>query len=219
MKYKKQNGFTFIELIVVVGVMAILVGAITPVTVQYLEGQRKNTTIDNIAAIGEAIEEYYKVNNAFPPNLNSLIPDYINPKFTDSTERTDNSVLYDKWRQQYRYRNLSAVTAEIRSSGPDRRMNNRDDIVKTINTFKIRVEKTEKEITSLQQKVNIYNALRASNPGSYPALSTTSWPQALRRLQISGLLPNNSSTYNEYRRDEWNRNYSFDGVLIDSATY
>ncbi|MDO4188189.1 MAG: prepilin-type N-terminal cleavage/methylation domain-containing protein [Lachnospiraceae bacterium] len=51
-----NKGFSLIELIVVIAIMAILVGVLAPQFIKYVESSRQSTDIQNAAAIRSAIE-------------------------------------------------------------------------------------------------------------------------------------------------------------------
>lgn len=51
-----NKGFSLIELIVVIAIMAILVGVLAPQFMKYVESSRQSTDIQNAAAIRSAVE-------------------------------------------------------------------------------------------------------------------------------------------------------------------
>ena len=53
-----NKGFSLIELIVVIAIMAILVGALAPQYMKFVERSRKSADIQNVAAIKSALEIY-----------------------------------------------------------------------------------------------------------------------------------------------------------------
>lgn len=55
-KEMNNKGFSLVELIIVIAIMAILVGVLAPQFMKYLESSRQSTDIDSIAAYKTAIE-------------------------------------------------------------------------------------------------------------------------------------------------------------------
>ncbi len=60
MNKKEQNnkGFSLVELIIVIAIMAILVGVLAPQFIKYIESSRQSTDIQNASSIRSAIEAY-----------------------------------------------------------------------------------------------------------------------------------------------------------------
>jgi len=60
MEKRKLNneGFSLIELIVVIAIMAILVGSLAPQFMKYVESSRQSTDMQNASALKTAIEAY-----------------------------------------------------------------------------------------------------------------------------------------------------------------
>jgi type IV pilus assembly protein PilA len=56
---KNNKGFSLVELIVVIAIMAVLVGVLAPQFIKYVEKSREATDIQNISSIGDALMTYY----------------------------------------------------------------------------------------------------------------------------------------------------------------
>ncbi|MEG2232178.1 MAG: prepilin-type N-terminal cleavage/methylation domain-containing protein, partial [Lachnospiraceae bacterium] len=59
-KKKKRNnrGFSLVELIIVIAIMAVLVGVMAPQFFKYIERSRKSTDVQNVASIVTALQVY-----------------------------------------------------------------------------------------------------------------------------------------------------------------
>lgn len=55
---KSESGFTLIELVVVLGVLAILTATMVPLTINYLDKARTQRAVKDVAAIGQAITRF-----------------------------------------------------------------------------------------------------------------------------------------------------------------
>ena len=58
-KQKNKKGFSLVELIVVIAIMAVLVGVLAPQLIKYVEKSREATDIQNCDSIASALKSYY----------------------------------------------------------------------------------------------------------------------------------------------------------------
>ena len=69
-----RRGFTLIEMIVVIAVIAVLASIITPMIAKYLEDSKISRAVSDVKMIGAAIGDFYKDNARWPIFIDPTIP-------------------------------------------------------------------------------------------------------------------------------------------------
>jgi prepilin-type N-terminal cleavage/methylation domain-containing protein len=79
---RNKKGFSLIELCIVIGLMAILVGSITPVFIKRVQVKAGEKTAQEMSVIQQAALSYYVANNAWPVSIQVLQSEgYLNPSW------------------------------------------------------------------------------------------------------------------------------------------
>lgn len=110
----KQKGFTFIELMVVLAIIAMLVSIAMPRYFEGLEKSREAVLRENLSVMRKAIDHYYGDKNAYPPSLQSLVDErYL--KFIPEDPLTEQA---DTWQTVMPPDNSNRVY-DVHSGSPD----------------------------------------------------------------------------------------------------
>lgn len=75
MKNKKNKGFSLVELIVTIAIMAVLVGVTAPIFTKYIEKARRQTCYTNVDTINRAVQMMaYSDADTMEAFLNAAVP-------------------------------------------------------------------------------------------------------------------------------------------------
>ena len=126
------NGFTLIELMVVVVILSILAAVVIPRVMDRPEQARISAAKNNIRAISSALDMYRLDNFRYPTTdqgLNALVsPPDLQP-LPENWNRYMNRIPLDPWGNEFLYLYPGARSeVDVFSPGPNRRPGDGDDI-------------------------------------------------------------------------------------------
>lgn len=78
-KQKNNKGFSLVELIVVIAIMAVLVGVLAPQLIRYVEKSRESTDIQNCDNIVTALKSFYADKDDAPATVVVTLTTSANP--------------------------------------------------------------------------------------------------------------------------------------------
>jgi general secretion pathway protein G len=183
-------GFTLIEVIVVIAVLAILAGAMAPLIAAKVDQARRFATEDQLQALSDALRAYERDVDAFPPDTGNPVNDlgelqadtlglagWRGPYLTAQWAAGD--YAQDAWGGTITYAyTAGAATAVLTSAGPDQVAGNGDDLALTVVKDYASVERRVSDTYERLKLVagDVYGASPTKAPSSYtiPPGATTS---------------------------------------------
>lgn len=195
-----SSGFSLIEMIVVIAIMSILVGAAIPVTEKVIAYKSRKATREELEFLSLASAEFFRDTNRLPDSIEELIVDpgdsawagpYISGVLTDQITGLT-SYQVDAWSRAYEVE-VDGDVLTITSGGEDLAIGGTDIDVQLDVTW-IRREKTLEQLKLINQAVTLYNG-QFLTTSPLPAR----WTTALDMLVNRGFLPTTSG----YVKDAW----------------
>ena len=135
----KRSGMTLLEILIVLSIMAVLIAIIAP---RIIGAQKKGyikTTQVQIAAIKDALEQFYVDNSNFPQTEEGIAALFEKPtdekryKQWDGPYFDSEKLPVDPWGNEYKYEypptHGKRDFPNISSFGPDKEENTDDDVV------------------------------------------------------------------------------------------
>lgn len=202
---KAERGFTLIEILVAVAIMAMLAGAAIPVASKALSSAARKATREELVQVGAAAQEYFRDTNQSPKKVldlerKSKAPGWAGPYVSGAMQdplATTSPYTTDAWSREYRAK-VSGDVLTITSAGPDASFDTDDDVKIQVDFTPIRREETLEELKTLNQAIGLYNGLYGADK---PLPSA--WKKSLTMLVDAGFLPD----YDVYYSDSWGNAY------------
>lgn len=89
--FRRSGGFTLVEIVVVIGIMAVLTVIIYSSFDSSRAQSRDQKRISDISTIQISLEQYFQKNGIYPLALSALTPVYMSEIPTDSTNNYNNN--------------------------------------------------------------------------------------------------------------------------------
>jgi prepilin-type N-terminal cleavage/methylation domain-containing protein len=199
---RARRAFTLIELVIVIAILAIVAGSAVPVASKFFHSRARSATRTELAALSEAVSEYFRDTGALPASVGSLVVDPSLPGWAGpylAVETADawtgaSDLQLDAWARAYRFTASGSSALELASAAEDGTFGSEDDLVSRVDVTPVRREKTLRQLETLNTAITRYNATYL--PGS--PLSTT-YATLLTRLVTTGFLPDAAA----YGSDGW----------------
>jgi len=215
-----RRGFTLLEILIVVAVMAMLAGAAIPVASKALSSAARKATREELVQLGAAAQEYFRDTNEAPEEILDLerwtdAPGWAGPYLSGAMQdqlASQSGYTTDAWSRDYRVKTVGDVLS-ITSAGPDAALDTDDDVRIQVDFTPIRRAETLEELKTINQAVTLYNGLH----GADKPLPAT-WKKALSTLVGANFLPDDPG----YLEDAWGDEYVGDpagkGPLVRVAS-
>lgn len=203
---RSRSGFSLLEIIIVISVMAILAGVAVPVASTMFNSKARRVTSAEMDNLGAAIVEYFRDTEELPSAARDLMIDPGSTGWSGPYVLLDNlqpvhgqpSGESDAWGNTYALSALGSSTIQLSSAGSDETHGTSDDLTLIVDVTVVRREVTLDELRTVNQAILLYNADHLPDT----PLSTT-FATLLSTLVATGYLP--SST--RYETDGWSSVY------------
>ncbi|MEQ8766894.1 MAG: prepilin-type N-terminal cleavage/methylation domain-containing protein [Planctomycetota bacterium] len=107
-EHRGDGGFTLLEVLVVLAILSIIAGSLTPMVTRQVERARERRVTEDLAAIASALEDYFFENARFPADLSDAT--FVSAFASGS--------LRDPWGQAYTYeKNKTGLSVTIGTFG------------------------------------------------------------------------------------------------------
>jgi general secretion pathway protein G len=103
-KSRKQDGFTLVELLLVLVILALIAGLVLPGIIGKAEGAKVKAAATTISRLSMGVETFYLDTGAAPESLNELVNEPGDVRGWNGPY-VKSSTLKDPWGHEFQYRN------------------------------------------------------------------------------------------------------------------
>ena len=203
---RSRRGFTLLELIIVVAILGILLGAAVPVASMVFKSKARRATREELEELSGAAAEYFRDTFALPTapmdlNVDPGVAGWSGPYMLTATVDpiigiTDSAL--DAWSRPFRFTASGPSTLILASAGEDAQFGTAADMELTLDVTPIRRAVTLDELEIVNQAVSLHNAQYLPDDPL-----PVSYSQLLNELVQKGFLPSG----NAYATDGWGDGY------------
>ncbi len=187
----KQNGFTLIEMVIVVAIMTLLIGIAAPSLSGLMNSEKDSAAESELEALAQATLTFTEDTKKRPRNLDSLydsnVPGFGGPYIDDLIGGRDvngQGYRYDPWKKKYRMKTVGRTKIIFTSAGQDGRFGTADDISREVDVRPVLRRISLENLAILNLAVSSYNQTNLKTAPLSQSVST-----AQSTLVNGGYLP------------------------------
>ena len=199
---RTEGGFSLVELVVVMLIITVMAGVVTPVASKILDREARKATTSEMQNVDQAVRIYFLDTGAVPSTASALTADpggvtgWSGPYLSGGVGNgTGSSADFDMdgWRVPY----VVSVAGDVwtlTSAGADRTQGSADDLVLDVDITRERRELTDERLAIINQSIRLYNDdwLSPAPPQTADPLSDT-WSTAFGQLVGRGYIANSTT--------------------------
>ncbi len=186
-----SRGFTLIEIVVVLTILALIIGATVPTIQTARNIQARRSTVAELEELGRASLEYARDFGVVPTSTEVLLTDpgdaawagpYLGLSMDDQWSGLGGWSV-DGWSNPYTF-TVAGSLLTLTSFGPDQAAGGGDDLALDVNPAPVWRQETQRRLEIINRAIALYNsAFLAVDP------LPTDWTLALNKLVSRGYLP------------------------------
>lgn len=190
MTHRPRAGFTLLELIVVMGLLALLAGVVLPSVGTKLRSDSRRATLNELELLADAALQHYHDTDRYPADalelLASSTPGWAGPYLVGTVDdpwSAQSGYAVDAFGTPYRFR-ATGVQLSITSDGEDRAQGGGDDLSLVVDATPVLRGRTSRRLSVVNTAIQQYNSVYLAT-APLPA----DWSVAYSILVSRGFLP------------------------------
>jgi general secretion pathway protein G len=188
---RTRAGFSLVELVIVMSLLALLAGAALPVAGRFLDSRARQATAAALERLTAAAALHFEDTAQLPTTIGQLLADagtagWSGPYLLGGGEQVfgaGGGPTVDAWGRAYRVQR-SGNTWTATSSGADGTAGNADDLARTVDVTQVRRRWTVERLAVINRAIGHWNDLYLASDPLPPAYGTI-----YAELVGAGLLP------------------------------